>query len=62
MTDPLGNIEEKHGQRSVGALVVNIYEGALAESGSRRNAFWATVAWAVAANKSTEDTTDEGDE
>lgn len=44
MNDPLSNLEEKHGQQSVGALAANIYAGALAEADTRRQAFWATVA------------------
>ena len=51
MNDPLANIEEKHGQQSIGALAANLYEGALRESTSRRDAFWATVAALVATFK-----------
>lgn len=49
MNDPLASIEEKHGQKGIGALAVNVYEGALGEAPNRRVAFWATVAALIAA-------------
>jgi hypothetical protein len=52
MADPLSSIEDKHGQRSIGALALNIYEGALAEAENRSDAFWATVAALISVFKS----------